>query len=54
VNIPPQELSGWIVRFLHHREFNTHAKRLGRIIKVTPERIEYWEVGREEKTVVKW
>jgi hypothetical protein len=54
VNITPERLSSWIVRFLRHREFNTHAKRLGRVIKVTPERIEYWEMGHEEKSLVEW
>ena len=48
------ELVNYILRFLHHREFNTHAKRLGKVIKVTTQYIEYWEVGKQEKTRMEW
>ena len=48
------ELVDYILRFLRHREFNTHAKRLGKVIKVTLQYIEYWEVGKQERTRVEW
>ena len=52
--IEDPELVNYILRFLHHREFNTHAKRLGKVIKVTTQYIEYWEVGKQEKTRMEW
>jgi hypothetical protein len=39
---------------LRHSLFNTHAKRLGKVIKVTPTHIEFWEVGRSGKVKVEW
>ena len=48
------ELVDYILRFLNHPEFNAHAKRLGKVIKVTPQYIEYWDVGKQEKTRVEW
>ncbi|MBC8230236.1 hypothetical protein H8E77_11870 [bacterium] len=48
------ELVDDIVRFLRHPEFNTHAKRLGKVIRVAPQYIEYWEVGKQERTRVEW
>ena len=48
------ELVDYILRFLRHPEFNTHAKRLGKVIRVAPQYIEYWEVGKQERTRVEW
>jgi len=53
-DVPRGEVADYIWRFLRHPAFNTHAKRLGKVVKVTSQRIEYWEVGREGKEEVTW
>jgi len=49
-----KELVDYILRFLRHPEFNTHEKRLGKVIKVTTQYIEYWEVRKQERIRVEW
>jgi len=46
------EWAYYIRCFLRHPLFNTHAKRLGKVIKVTPTHIEFWEIGRIGKVKV--
>lgn len=51
---PIAEMAVYIRRFLRHPQFNTHAKRLGKVIKVTSQRIEFWQQGRSAKSVMRW
>lgn len=53
-DVKDDEMAYYIRRFLRHPLFNTHAKRLGKVIKVTPTHIEFWEVGRNSKVKVEW
>jgi len=43
-----------IARFLRHPLFNTHAKRLGKVIRVTDSKIEFFDVGRHVQEQVEW
>lgn len=54
VDISPLDLSVWIIRFLRHPDFNTHRKRLGKVIKVTPQRIQFYVSGLEELQETSW
>jgi hypothetical protein len=51
-DVKDSELAFYIRRFLRHPQFNTHRKRLGKVVKVTKTHIEFWEVGRHEKVKV--
>ena len=53
-HIAPHQLAYWIVRFLRHPEFNTHVKRLGKVILVTLDQIEVWQVHHKEKMKIEW
>lgn len=53
-DVPLREMAGYIRRFLRHPQFNTHAKRLGKVIKVTTQRIEFWQRGRPMKSTILW
>jgi len=48
------ELGKYLRRLLNHPQFDTHAKRLGKVIQVTSTYIEYWGVGRNEKVRLEW
>ena len=52
--ISPHQLAYWIVRFLHHLGFSTHAKRLGKVVRVTPDGIEIWQIHHRKKVKVEW
>src|SRR5438128_639881 len=43
-DVPPGELTQWVLRLLRHDVFRTHRKRLGKVIKVGPSKIVYWEL----------
>jgi hypothetical protein len=43
-DVPEAELGHWLVKFLRHPAFNTLSKRLGKVIKVTPSKIAYWQL----------
>jgi hypothetical protein len=53
-DVPEGELAHWVLRFLRHRQFNTHAKRLGKVIKVSPAKIAYWELHEPQLKEVEW
>ena len=43
-----------VQRFLRHPRFNTRAKRMGKVVRVTLEHIEVWELHRENREIVEW
>src|SRR5882724_4219049 len=53
-DVPLAEMVASIRRFLRHPQFNTHAKRLGKVIKITGQRIEFWQRDRSTKSVIRW
>jgi hypothetical protein len=53
-DVPLGEMSKYIGRFLRHPQFNTHAKRLGKVIRVTAQRIEVWQRDRPTKLIIRW
>ena len=53
-DVPLAEMAAYIRRVLRHPQLNTHAKRLGKVIKVTGQRIEFWHRGRSMKSVIRW
>jgi len=39
----PGQTAEYVRRFLRHRMFNTHFKRLGKVLRVHPHGITYWQ-----------
>ena len=48
------ELIESIFKFINHHTFNTRAKRLGKVIKVNPFEITYWELNDHKFKTVQW
>ena len=48
------EAAGFIRRFLRHPEFLTHKDRLGRVIRLHHEGIEFWVRATSRSTKVAW
>jgi hypothetical protein len=44
----------YIRRFLRHREFNTRAKRMGRVVRVSPSGISYWVTRGQQEQSARW
>lgn len=53
-DVPASETAAYVRRLLRHPLFNTHAKRMGKAIKVTPTQIEFWEVRGVRKGKATW
>ncbi len=53
-DVPAVEMAIYVRRLLHHPQLNTHAKRMGKVIKVAPKHIEFWQVNSTRKQRVKW
>jgi hypothetical protein len=43
-----------VQRFLRHPRFNTRNKRMGKVVRVTLEHIEVWELHNENRETVEW
>ena len=48
------EMAAFVRRLLHHPEFDTYAKRTGRIIRIAPTGITWWQLRRQHEAFVKW
>jgi hypothetical protein len=54
LNIRPDEAAVFIRRFLRHSDFRTHEQRLGRVIRVHHDGIDYWPRGERRQTHIGW
>ena len=48
------EVATFIQRLLKHSDFNTKAKRMGKIISISHLHIQFWELKQDSETLLKW
>ena len=48
------ELAAFVRRLLHHSEFDTFAKRAGKIIRIALNGITWWQVRRQQEAFKIW
>ncbi len=48
------ELAAFVRRLLHHPEFDTFAKRAGRIFRIAPKGIAWWQLRRQQEAFKIW
>jgi hypothetical protein len=53
-DVDPNEVAHYIRRFLRHKAFRTKAQRMGKVVRVRPGRISYWQVGEERAHLIGW
>lgn len=51
---PVTAMAEFAIRFLRHPVFRSHAMRLGKVIRVQPTGIVYWERNASRETEVAW
>src|SRR3954469_1493217 len=44
----------FIRRFLRHPDFNSHAKRLGKVVRLHPHRITFWQMAKHSLETRRW
>jgi len=54
LNVRPDEAAAFIRRFLRHNHFRTHGQRLGKVVRVHADGIEYWQLGQRRRTEMGW
>jgi hypothetical protein len=54
LGMPIKETAVVIKRFLRHPEFKTKAKRCGKVIRLMPRVISWWEIGAERQQDMLW
>lgn len=54
LNVEEEEVAAYIRRFLRHPEFNTQAKRLGKVIRVTSASLSIWRLHAETEVTIMW
>jgi hypothetical protein len=48
------EVASFIRRFLKYSDFNTKAKRMGKVIRLTHMRLQVWRFHAEKEEAIKW
>jgi hypothetical protein len=54
LQIPDSEVATYVKRFLRHYEFDTNAKRMGKVVRLSPKKIQCWSVKKETESEVPW
>ena len=54
LDVKKNETASLIRRVLRHPEFNTKAKRMGKVIQVTIDHVYVWQIHAEEKRKLNW
>lgn len=54
LNVPDGETATYIWKFLRHAEFNTKAKRMGKVVRVGPSNIYLWALNKSKGFKCKW
>lgn len=54
LEVGADEIAQYIRRILRHREFRTRVQRMGKIIRIRPSRITYWQVYQRGERGLSW
>ena len=54
LDVDDDEVAEFVRRTLRHREFNTRAKRMGTVIRVSLERLHVWRKRAKREETVHW
>jgi hypothetical protein len=54
LNVRPDEAAVFIRRLLRHPDFGTHLQRLGRVVRVHQDGIDYWQGGQRQRMELAW
>lgn len=54
LTVPVLETAHYISKLLRHPNFNTRAKRNGKVIRVSTRNINFWEMRRQRQDTARW
>ena len=54
LTVPVLETAHYISKLLRHPQFNTRAKRNGKVIRVSTKNINFWDIRRQRPNSARW
>jgi hypothetical protein len=54
LDVEEEVVADYVRRLLRHRELNTKAKRMGRVIRVLPTGLTLWQIHQEQESQLSW
>jgi hypothetical protein len=54
LDVEEEMVADYVRRLLRHRELNTKAKRMGRVIRVFPTGLALWRIHQEQESHLSW
>jgi hypothetical protein len=54
IGAPADQVTAYVIRFLRHRFFRTHALRMGKVVKLQPSGILYWTRNSSAESFAPW
>ncbi|MGH9801169.1 MAG: hypothetical protein ACRD82_12460 [Blastocatellia bacterium] len=54
LDIPAGETAEYIRRFLRHSAFRTQAQRMGKVVRVRPTGLSWWEIDDKSEHALSW
>jgi hypothetical protein len=54
LDVNAASVAEFIRRFLKHPRFNTQTKRMGLVVRIHPDGMEYWNKGRRRSQFLEW
>jgi len=54
LDISESQVAEFVRRFMRHKDFNTKAKRMGRVVKITTDGIYWWEISATSEKKLRW
>jgi len=54
LNVYDGDAAFFIRRFLRHPSFSTQLQRLGKVVRVQPAALRYWELGKSNQVSLEW
>lgn len=54
IDAPEDETAVFVRKFLRHSNFKTKAKRCGKVVRLSPRVVTWWEVGKPQRQSLIW
>ena len=54
LEVPPDQAAEYVRRFLGHSPFRTRKERMGKVVRVRPSKLSYWQIGSVKERTLSW
>jgi hypothetical protein len=54
LEVPPDQAAEYVRRFLGRSPFRTRKERMGKVVRVPPSKLSYWQIGSVKERTLSW